>query len=449
MNLKISIKTLSEVVNGKILKGDPSAEFNSFVTDTRKIEQGSFFWPLKGINHDAHDFLPGTLSKVSGWMVRDNYQTDKYPQIVIAVDDTLKAMQRLAAWHRRRFNIPIASVTGSNGKSSTKEMLRSILSLKGKTCSNAGNLNNQFGVPASVLELSEDDKYGVFELGASHMGDIDEIARIALPDLGIITNIAPSHLEFFGSLENIFKTKTELLKYIKPNGALVYNNDDAHLKVLSNQKNFHLVSFGYSPDSDVQIKDGGLIFKKTGQTIKIKLPYPGEHNYLNAAAAAGAALSFNIDAETIKYGLEHYSAPKMRMQEIKINNNTVILDAYNANPQSMSSAFKELSVRKGKKYLILGDMKELGGFSKHYHEQIGKQLLELNADGIFMAGAEMKYAADIYVNNGGKNLIYDLNAETWKEKARELLKSVNNSIFLVKASRSMAFEKILDLEKGK
>lgn len=459
MKINIDLKTLAEATGCEIIKGSPDIPFDSFITDSRKLQSGDFFWALKGENFDANspELLAKTLPAAKGWIIRKDIlpqlSTDKMPESVLAAGDTLKAMQNLALWYRKRFEIPVVSMTGSNGKSTTKEMMRSILSLKGRTCCNKGNFNNQLGVPLSILELQPDDEYGVFELGASHPGDIDEIAALSLPSVGIITNVAPSHLEFFGTLENVYKTKTEIVRHIKDGGILIYNADDkflsrledtAELKTLSGGKNIRIFSFGHSENAYIRVlEDGSLLFRDSGETIRPKLPYPGAHNLMNAAAAAAAAFSMGISPETIKKGLEGYSAPAMRMQEFKTDRGaSVILDAYNANPQSMAAAFAEMKSRPRPLYFMLGDMRELGATSEHYHRELGRSLAEIQPDGLFLAGKEMAAAADEYVKCGGKNLVYGEKLEEWLEEARKLVYSSEKGTFLIKASRSLKFERI-------
>lgn len=447
MKLGITLCKLAEVIEGKLLKGNANAVFDSFITDSRKLQNNAFFWALKGSSFDAHSFLKNTLPFVKGWIIREDGVPEVLPESVITVKDTLKALQKLALWHRARFNVQVVSMTGSNGKSTTKEMLRSILSQKGKTCCNSGNFNNQLGVPLSLLELSSDDKYGVFELGASHIGDIDEIAALALPNTGIITNIAPSHLEFFGSLENIYKTKTELLKHIKPNGTIVYNADDIFLSRLHSFTGLNKLTFGKTQTCDVRILEDKSLYIKSHKTcIKPKLPYTGAHNLMNAAAATAAALSFNVAPEEIKSGLEHYCAPAMRMQEFNINGADIILDAYNANPQSMSAALREVASRRRPLVLILGDMCELGEFSEHYHRELGKNLAKIKPDFVFLAGKEMKFAEEEY-KKFATCYEWAPSFEAWLPEARKMIEK-GNGTFLIKASRSLHFESIIgDLTK--
>jgi UDP-N-acetylmuramoyl-tripeptide--D-alanyl-D-alanine ligase len=446
MNLNIDLGTLALAAGGKLLKGDPAAPFNSFVTDTRRLKTGDFFWALKGASYDAHDFLPQTLPVgVSGWLAREDAVAGlaELPAAVVVVKDTLKALQALAAWHRQRFQIPLVAITGSNGKSTTKEMLRSIFSAAGETCSNAGNLNNQFGLPLSLLELGPEHKFGVFELGASRRGDIAEIGEVARPTCGIITNIGPSHLEYFGDMETIYETKTELAACLAPGGTLVYNYDDRYLSRL-NGREFKKMTFGRDPGAGLRVLDGDALRLEYGGDIhRVRLPYAGGHNYLNAAAAAAAALSAGIDFSVIAKGLERYTPPPMRLQELRIKGATVILDAYNSNPQSAASAIKQALAMDKPLYILMGDMKELGSHSAHYHTDLGAALAHTGAERVFLAGPEMQPAVDAYRNAGGKALVYAETLDGWIEEARGLIKA-GRGTFLIKASRSMKFERIIE-----
>ncbi|MCM2266406.1 MAG: UDP-N-acetylmuramoyl-tripeptide--D-alanyl-D-alanine ligase [Elusimicrobiales bacterium] len=446
MKLGIDLGTLAKAAGGELLKGSPAAPFDSFVTDTRKLRAGDFFWALKGAAYDAHDFLPQTLPLgAAGWLARGDAAAalKTLPPTVVTVPDTLKALQALAAWHRGRFSIPLTAITGSNGKSSTKEMLRSIFEAAGQTCSNAGNLNNQFGLPLSLLELTSAHKYGVFELGASRRGDIKEIGDVARPTCGIITNIGPSHLQYFGDMETIFETKTELAGCLAEGGTLVYNYDDQYLSRL-NKRSFKRLTFGRDPGADIRILEGSTLrLEHSGTLTEIALPYAGGHNFYNAAAAAGAALAAGLDWAAIKKGLENYTPPPMRLQELKVGGSTVILDAYNANPQSMASAIKEMLGKPRPLYFMLGDMKELGQYSAHYHTDLGAALSHTKAERVFLAGPEMKPAMEAYLQAGGHCLVYGETLDAWLPEARELIRAGKGS-FLIKASRSMKFERILE-----
>lgn len=445
MNLGIDLATLAKAVKGRLVKGRPETPFSAFVTDTRKLQCGEFFWALKGAAYDAHAFLPEAAVCAAGLLARQEALDGlkHLPAAAIGVSDTLKALQDLAAWHRGRFRLPLVAITGSNGKSTTKEMLKSIFSRAGETCSNAGNFNNQFGLPLSLLELDPRHKYGVFELGASRRGDIKEIGEVARPTCGIITNIGPSHLQYFGDMETIFETKTELAACLAPGGTLAYNYDDRYLSRL-NGRDFRKLTFGRDPQADLRVLEGArLRLEYKDKLHEIRLPHAGGHNYLNAAAAAAAALASGLDFEVIKQGLETYTPPPMRLQELKFGEATVILDAYNSNPQSAASAIKQVLDLPKPLYLMLGDMKELGEHSAHYHADLGAALAHTGAARVFLAGPEMKPAVEAYLAAGGKTLVYGETLDAWLPQARALI-GEGKGTFLIKASRSMKFERIVE-----
>ncbi|HBB66186.1 MAG: hypothetical protein A2X28_05350 [Elusimicrobia bacterium GWA2_56_46] len=449
MDLNTDIGTLVEVIDGQLIKGDPRAPFSGFETDTRGLKGGEFFWALKGVTHDAHDFLAATPQKgVKGWIAETNRIAGlkKLPDIVIGVPDTLKALHRLAAWHRGRFRIPLAAITGSNGKSTTKEMLKSIFGKAGPVCSNAGNFNNQFGLPLSLLELREEHRFGVFELGASKRGDILEIGSLAGPTIAVITNIGPSHLQYFGDLETVFKTKSELIDCLEPDGILVYNSDDKYLEALRN-RGIRKLSFGYRA-ADIIISDAGGSLKLSykNETVEIRMLSNARHNHANAAAAAGAAVAGGLDLAAVKAGLESFTPPPMRMQTLNINGAVIVLDAYNANPASMRAALDAVFSPSFRKpvYLALGDMKELGRHSEHYHTELGEYVSGLDAEKIFLAGPEMKAAAEALEQKGrGGKVVYSGSSEDWAEELRAAIRA-GNGTFLLKASRAMKFEKLIE-----
>ncbi|MBU2572777.1 MAG: UDP-N-acetylmuramoyl-tripeptide--D-alanyl-D-alanine ligase [Elusimicrobia bacterium] len=457
MELNTDIETLAKTVTGRVIRGAVKAPFNSFETDTRKLKSGEFFWAFKGAAHDAHVFLEETLEKnVKGWIVEDHKigRFTAYPEFVIGVWDTLKALHRLAAWHRNRFPIPVAAITGSNGKSTTKEMLKSIFEHVGPACSNLGNLNNQFGLPLSLLELQSAHKFGVFELGASKKGDVFEIGTLAKPTAAVITNIGPAHLEYFGDLETVFRTKTEIIDCLAPGGTLVYNADDKYLEVLKARK-MNKIGFGWCGGADLKIGDraGALELRFKDKTVIVNLPGKVRYNYLNAAAAAGAALAAGLDLAAVKAGLEAFTPPPMRMQTLKIKDAVIILDAYNANPASMRAAL-ETFFNSGDFpkpwYLALGDMKELGKYSAAYHAELGRYLAGLGAEKIFLAGPEMKAAADELLKTGpapggthAAEVAYDSDPAAWTGELRALITGQKGS-FLIKASRAMQFERLIE-----
>lgn len=446
MKLGITVRRLAEVTGGRVVKGRPEEGFDVFATDSRKLRQGEFFWALKGERRDAHSFLPLTLPALpAGWLAAEEAlpALKERPPVVVAVPDTLEALQALAAWHRRRFAVPVAAVAGSNGKTTTKEMLRAIFAEAGETCASPASFNNRFGLPLSLLELAPAHKYAVFELGASRRGDIRGLCALARPDIGVLTNIGPEHLEHFGDMEDVFEAETELADGLAGGGTLVYNCDDPYLSSLAGRGQKKL-SFGRSAGADMRILPGaGLRLECASGQARANLPCPCEHNYYNAAAAAAAALAAGLGLREIVAGLENYSPPPMRLQELRFGGAAVILDAYNANPASMAAALAEMATRPGPRYFLLGDMKELGRHSPRYHAELGTALASAGAEAVFLAGPDMKPAVEAYYKAGGRCLVYGPALEVWLAEARRLIVR-SGGTFLIKASRSMRFERIVE-----
>ncbi len=446
MNLNLTWAAVEKAAKGKLQAGNPDAEFNSFTADSRKISAGGIFWALKGKNYDGHNFLEESARKgAAGWITERGLweKPAVKPANILEVSDTLKALQLLAACHRRKMNIPVTAITGSNGKSTTKEMLKYICSQAGSACSNPGNLNNQFGVPFSILELAPEHRYGIFELGASHEGDILEIGTPAWPNIAVLTNISAAHLEFFKDIETIYRTKTELLQCLAPGGTLVYNADDPLLRRLKTRWKGNNFTFGFSETADIRICGQNLRFLNK-ETIRDVFPKNLQrHNLLNAAAAAAAAAAMEIGWDKIAAGLKAFRPLPMRMQVEKLGDAAVILDAYNANPESMKASISALLESGYQKPLvvILGDMKELGGYSQRYHQELGGWLALLPLDGIFLAGPEMKAAADEAVKAGAAGKVrYCETPQGWINEVNDKIKE--GGTFLIKASRAMKFEEI-------
>jgi len=448
VKLRINLKTLSEITGGEIIKGDGATRFDSFETDTRKMKKGSFFWAFEGKHFDAHDFLTPEISEISkGWIIEKNSmkKLPVMPQNVLAVNDTVKSLHKLAAWHRSKFNIPLIAVTGSNGKTTTKEMIFSILSQKGDAYASKENFNNHYGLPLSILELNSSHKYAVFEMGASKKGDIKELGEIAKPTHAVITNISAAHLEFFKSLEVTFQTKIEIIDCLQENGVFAYNSDDDYLKSLSRWKG-KKIRFGRK-DADVEIAGENPLeirFRKK-ERIRVSLNFVGKHNFENAAAAAAITFAASFSSAEIKRGLEQAKGLAGRMEKIQVGEMTVIFDAYNANPASMQAAFQYLenSGLPRPFYLVLGDMKELGAYSYLHHKNLGEKICVINPEYVYLAGSEIKPAYEtLLTRRSVKNINYSEKGD-WMDEVKRIIKTSKGTM-LIKASRSMNFEKILE-----
>ena len=445
MKLNITLRKAAEIMNGKLISSQPNSLLKSFVTDSRVVAPGDAFWALKGAKHDARAFIGQVLEKGATVIIAEEagFKVPKNTNAsFILVEDSLKALQEFAKYHRLNSTLKVAAITGSNGKSTTKQMLRSICSTTGETVANMGNFNNQFGVPFSLLEIQPKHQYGIFELGASHPGDIDETARLTLPDVAVITNVSAAHLEFFHDLETIYKTKTEIARHLNYGGTLVYNSDNEYLARLKTEFKGKAISFGFNPNADLRVletEDFSFTYKGEAYRFNLKLE---RHDKLNAAAAVAAAIALGIYMDHIEQGLHNFTPMPMRLERFDKNGVHFILDCYNANPASMQNALSILGREKASpRVAVLGDMKELGASSKDYHRLIARYVQDNAIDSVFLAGPEMKYAYDILKTVPTLQVTYALTPAEWTEHLKKTLKP--GAVCLVKASRSMNFETIL------
>ncbi len=443
MKLNWTVRKIAEITGGTLQTNAPETKVTSLVTDSRIVGKGDCFLALKGERFDARQFIPDVLQKGASVIIAEKgYVAPKETTAsFVWVDNPLKALQALAKYHRLNSTLKIAAITGSNGKSTTKQMLHSICRTAGETIANMGNLNNQFGVPFSLLEIQPKHLYGVFELGASHPGDIEETASLALPDVAVITNVGPSHLEFFHDLETVYKTKTEIAHCLNHGGTLVYNADNTWLSRLDTQYKGKRISFGFGEQADLRVLETekfAFTYKAEAYLFDLHLE---RHDKLNAAAACAAAIALGLDMDHIKQGLASFTPMPMRLERITKGNTEFILDCYNANPASMQNALEILGrSTKHPRIAVLGDMKELGPSSKEYHRLVARQILDNGVNYVFLAGKDMKYAYERLQDVTGLWLWY---GQTPKEWINDLKKVVQKGgTCLIKASRSMNFENI-------
>ncbi|MDP3048108.1 MAG: UDP-N-acetylmuramoyl-tripeptide--D-alanyl-D-alanine ligase, partial [Thermodesulfovibrionales bacterium] len=347
----MAILTVEDVINatgGRIVyKNGNSRAFTGVSIDSRTIGDGEIFVALRGVRFDGHDFIYKALERGSGALVNFPPAEHLKGKTIIYVKNTLSALQAIARYVRMRSNVPVIGITGTNGKTTTKELIASILSTKYRVHKNTGNLNNQIGLPLSLIKLRPDDEVIVLEMGASSPGDIRELCRIAAPDYGVVTNIGPGHLEGFGSLETVRDTKLELLDTVKK---VVVSADDAFLMQGVSGYQGEVITFGIENNADVfakdiRMKDRGsdfLLCFGEGHCVEINLNIPGVFNIYNALAASAVGQVFNIDLCDIKAGIESFKGVPMRLEIKELFGATVISDVYNANPASMEEAIKEL-----------------------------------------------------------------------------------------------------------
>ncbi|MBR2500597.1 MAG: UDP-N-acetylmuramoyl-tripeptide--D-alanyl-D-alanine ligase [Clostridia bacterium] len=450
----LKIADIIEATHGTLLCGDEKKEITNVLTDSRKIEDGCLFVALTGENFDGHDFLESAFNKgaIAAVVSKDVVIEDK---TIIKVPNTLKALGHIAGLYREKFNIPALAITGSVGKTSTKEMCAAVLSQKFNVHKNQGNFNNEIGVPYTIFGLAESHDMLVCEMGMSGFGEIDSLSQMIKPDVSIMTNIGISHIELLGSQENIFKAKSEFVKNMKKGGTVIINGDDPILYSHKDELGDNVLTYGIKNEKadlvarNVEVRNDGISFKMEGfgKKLDIALSVLGEHNVYNALAACCLAKVFDIDDEKVKNALKEHTPHDMRLCVIPCENFTIINDCYNAAPDSMRAALKVLSSREGRKVAVLGDMAALGEFSKEAHTIVGEEVVNNGIDVLITIGSEAKTIAKSAKDNGMvKENIYSF------ETTKELIENIDNIItsgatILVKASRVMKLEEVTEYLK--
>jgi UDP-N-acetylmuramoyl-tripeptide--D-alanyl-D-alanine ligase len=427
--------------------------------DSRNIKEGELFVALKGDRFDGHDFVPDAIKKGAwGALVDRSSLENRFSHLaglknILPVEDTLHALQEMARMHREKFSIPLVGITGSNGKTTTKEMLASILKQKGLVLKNEGNLNNHIGVPLTLMKLNVHHRAAVVEMGMSAPGEITLLARLVNPTVGVITNIGPAHLEFLGSLDKVAEAKGELLDNLKSEAAAVLNADDPYFKVLKNKFSGRILSFGIRNPADVvadaiqqDLHHTDFIMTNSGAAVKVRLRAVGTHNIYNALAAAAAAIAAGATLDAVKYGLNDFVPVAMRSEIREIEGRTVLADCYNANPSSMDAAIRTMvSLTAGKRSIaVLGDMLELGPSSSEAHREIGRTAARSGVDIVVTYGSLAKDIGEGAREAGmPKDRIFNAATHT---AAAQLIKKLSRpgDVVLIKGSRGMKMEKILE-----
>ena len=450
---KMLLSELLTATAGKLLSGSPVAELGNISIDTRTLEKGDFYFAIKGKNFDGHNFLKDAAAKGAAGAVISGGFEDISARAgsafgIVKVADTTLALGDLAAYYRRKWQIPLVAITGSNGKTTTKQMLYSILGSMGKTLCNHGNFNNQIGLPLTLLKITSEHKYIVTELGTSMAGEIARLGRIANPDIGVITNIGYTHLEGLKNREGVLAEKITLLEGLRSGGCAVLNGDDQFLNAATGRIRCEKILFGLSGKFDisadkVQTLSGGIAFNLTvsGKTVPVKLSVYGTFNVYNAMAAAAAAWELGAGLEAIKKGLESFASVKMRMEPFILPSGAILInDAYNSNPSSVKESVKGFieSFPGKEKIVVLGDMLELGDRAAEYHKELGAFLADKKLEKIFLFGPLMKNAFDTLRTDSVKHFADK------KELASELKKTLKpGSVVLFKGSRGMALEEVI------
>ena len=444
----VAIDNLLRAINGQLIGADnTAASVNHIVTDSRQDCTQSAFWALHGQQNNGHDFVNAAFEGGASLAVIDQELKEPPAGPILKVEDTLTALGQFANWYHQQQDVVVIGITGSVGKTTTRNMIHDCLSAQFTGCRSLRNYNNSVGVPLSLLEIESHHEFAAIELGASAEGEIRSLAEIAEPEIGVVTAIAPAHIEGFGDEAVIVRTKGELVESLPSSGLVILNGDDARVCSMRNRARCKFITIGCNAGCDLQatsIRTQGyqLVFDLDKQTYQV--PVLGQHHVYAALAAIALGQEFGMDNETIQAGLQHFKAAQGRCQPVKSNQLVIIDDSYNANPGSMTAACQLLAQYEtaGSRILVLGDMQELGSQSEHYHEEIGFQAANQGIDRIVACG---EFAEAVVSGARSAGMPKQLLSACHHHDAVELVLSCwlsRGDVVLVKGSRSMWMENI-------
>ena len=457
---KYKVKEIIRATEGKLLKGNREQILKGVSTDTRKLNDEDIFIALQGENFDAHNFIDDNLAKqVKALVIQENIEVEC--ENIIKVDDTTKALQAMAKFHRANFkDVKVIGITGSSGKTSTKDILFNLLNKKYNVKRNEGNLNNHIGVPLTLFRLNGDEDFFIVEMGMSDKGEISLLADISDPQIGLITNVGRAHIEFFDSVEDIARAKGELIEKLNTGDLVVLNYDNQYTSILRDLAGAgtEIKYFGFDKKADYCILD----FKYTKQGMEFKLGTKkdtfdlmtnlyGEHNLYNIASAVAVAREVGLSWELIKEAVQNVKLTGLRSEIKRLDGITFINDCYNANPLSMKNAVKMLkNIEGNKKIAVLGDMLELGDIENEAHLEVGNYIADKKVDFLLTTGELGKFIAEGAQNKGmeKENIFHFEDKTKISEKLKEI--SQQNDVILLKGSRGMRMEIIYqDFSKDK
>ena len=455
----MKVEDIIKATNGRLLVGDPQEDCENFCTDTRKIQKGDIYVGLKGEKFNGNEYYKEALEKgakvavISGIEVTKEDLDQYKDKTIIEVKDSLEAFGDIAAYKRELYDIPVVQITGSVGKTSTRDIIANVVRTQYKTLQTEGNQNNAIGLPTTLLKL-KDHEAVVVESGMNHLGEIRYLGKIAKPTVAVITNIGTAHIGFLGSRENILKAKLEILENLKPGGYIVINNDNDMLnKWAKEDTKYKKYTFGIEEKSDVMAYNIKVSEDYSTYNVKInnkeyfvKVPVSGKHFVYNSLCAIAVGNLLNIAPENIIKGIETFTLTKNRMEVNKIKDDvTVINDAYNASYDSMKAAIEYLQgLPGGRKIAVLGDMFELGKYSEEIHRKVGIEVFTHKIDMLVTVGNESKYIAEEVKYLGmPKENVTSFNTT---EEATDYLNNIlrKNDVVLLKAAHGMQFSKIYD-----
>lgn len=454
--IALSVSELIQITGGKLLCGTDAGIITHVTTDSRTAKEGTLFVAICGTRADGHDYVQAVFEQGAVCALVEKACAGSGSQAVVLVDDTIKAMGQVAHYVMKRLSVPAVAITGSVGKTTTRDMTHAVMSAKFRTLKNENNFNNHLGVPLTIFKADTETEAAVIEMGMDHFGEIDRLGAIVTPDVAIVTNIGMSHIEQLGSQENIYKAKSELFAHTKTDGVVILNGDDkilmAHKKELS-QKVMTVGVVYTDADlvaSDICAKKDSVSFRVSGmgRDFNVTLPVPGEHNVVNALLACAAGIYYQIPSEQIADALQNFALTGMRMDIFRSSTITVINDCYNAAPASVAAALSVLSKQTGRKVAILGDIAALGDYSYNAHKDLGTEIVRNEIDLLITVGKQARYIAEGAFEHGmdSSNLV---STDTVEELLSHLSSYIKeNDTVLVKASRVMGLERVTEFLKN-
>ena len=465
MNLKI--KDILKCTNGKLIIGDTEKECKNYSKDTRTIKKGDTYIGIKGEKFDGSSFWKDALNNGAETVIINNIKLNEIEEYkkqnknIIQVKDTIKAIGEMASYkmkiQKEKYNLKVVGVTGSVGKTSTKDIIANVLSKKYKVLKTEGNNNNHIGLPLTILRL-QDEEIAVIEMGMNHLGEISYLTKIAKPDIAVITNIGTSHIGNLGSRENILKAKLEILEGMDKKKIVINNDNDLLNKwYLENKNNIEIHTFGIKNESEFNAKNIKLkenssefICENKNEKINIEVPVGGEHFILNALCGLTVGKLLNLNNEEIKNGIKDFKLTAKRMEINHLKNNiTIINDSYNASYESMKASISNLKNMNGeRKIAVLGDMFELGDFSEKLHKEVGTEIYKNKIDKLYLIGNYSKFIGEEAEKEGYKkeNIFYFENKDELFNNLKNNLKS--GDVILIKASNGMKLFEIAEKLKN-
>ncbi len=452
---QISLESVALATGGKLVNGNAETLINGVTMDSRKVEKGNLFAAIKGERVDGHDFIDDVFTKGAAAVI-----CEKLPEnpkgACILVNNTVKALQDLAEYYRKSLSIKVVGITGSVGKTSTKEIVAATLSAKYKVLKTEGNYNNEIGLPLTVLSIGEEHEIAVLEMGISDFGEMRVLSKIARPDICVITNIGQSHLENLGSRDGIYKAKSEIFEYMNPKGFIFLNGDDDILCTKKDVNGIRPATFGLTPDCDVHpadivphgLKGTSLKVVTREETFPVNVKLFGKHMISNIMAAVSVGKSLSMTTAEIVKGLENASTIDGRLKLIPFGEGFIIDDCYNAAPSSVRAAIDTLSMAEGVKAAVLGDMFELGTDSDLMHREIGEYAAKSGIDKLICIGEN-----SIHMYEGAKSVASGVKLKYFPTVAKFIeempLLFEKDDTILVKASHGMEFVKVVEALKNR